>query len=77
MMDIKKSVNLLHAYGEYNRFISISKKFMKDKGIFMGQKQIIGTLGLNNGAKKRKRRARTVNGLGMYASDTRIKPLAI
>ena len=32
-MDLKKSVTLLQAYGEYDRFLSISKKYMKENGI--------------------------------------------
>ena len=27
--DLKKSLGLLQAYGEYQRFVSISKKFMR------------------------------------------------
>lgn len=33
IVDLKKSVNLLQAYGEYERFLELSKNFMKEKGI--------------------------------------------
>lgn len=31
--DLEKSLDLLHAYGEFNRFVKTSKTFMKQKGI--------------------------------------------
>ena len=36
--DLKKSVGLLQAYGEYKRFLSISKKFMRERGIKLNKK---------------------------------------
>ncbi len=38
LVDLKKSVSLLHAYGEYDRFIELSKQFMKDRGIILKKK---------------------------------------
>lgn len=32
-IDLKKSVNLLQAYGEYDRFLQVSKEFLKSKGL--------------------------------------------
>eukprot|EP00347_Sterkiella_histriomuscorum_P009778 403339930 len=33
IVDLKKSITLLQAYGEYDRFLNMSKQYMKDKGI--------------------------------------------
>jgi hypothetical protein len=39
LIDLKKSVSLLQAYGEYDRFIQISKKYMRDNGIVIKKQQ--------------------------------------
>ena len=55
--DLKKSVSMLQAYGEYQRFISLSKKFMKDRGISLGRKHQ-KSLGLSVNAKLHQKRPR-------------------
>lgn len=58
--DLKKSFGMLQAYGEYQRFLQVSKKFMKDRGISVGKlKQSQWGLSLSSksgGAKRPKRR---------------------
>ena len=48
---MKKSVGLLQAYGEYQRFLQVSKQFLKEKGI-----KVPGTM---SHSKRRRRRAKT------------------
>ena len=53
--DLKKSVNMLKAYGEYEKFLQISKKFMKDRGISIGKNQAASSWGYSLGQKKGKK----------------------
>ena len=55
--DLKKSVGMLQAYGEYDRFISLSKKYMKDRGISIGRKHQ-KSLGISLGSKVHQKRPR-------------------
>lgn len=48
---MKKSVGLLRAYGEYQRFLDISKQFLKERGI-----RVPGTL---SQSRRRRRRPKT------------------
>ena len=47
---MKKSLGLLQAYGEYQRFLQVSKQFLQEKGVY-----VPGTLR----SKRRRRRPRT------------------
>ncbi len=40
MHAIAKSFGILHAYGEYDRFMKMSKKFLKDKGLIQNYNKV-------------------------------------
>jgi hypothetical protein len=56
--DLKKSVGMLQAYGEFQRFVSLSKKFMKDRGISLGKKSQYRNQGISLNAKAHHKRPR-------------------
>jgi hypothetical protein len=63
-----KSVGMLQAYGEYKRFVALSKKFVKERGISLNKKKIAGggyvkNWGINiNGKVKRRRKQKSQPG---------------
>lgn len=49
IIDLKKSFSLLHAYGEYGRFLEMSKHYMKEHGIVIKKNS---SDGVSNGKRK-------------------------